>query len=631
MKWRACILGLLALAAPPCASHAAPLPIEAFFAAPTSRGAQLSPSGRYVALVETSRGEDAVSIIDLDTRSETIALKPRGHAHVDWVRWKGDDRLVAGLVSHDVDPDDQSEDADLRTGETLAAIDRDGKDPLILAAGRKARAQAPGVRMADPLKGDPSHVLVVAPDDKGAPAVWKVDVRNGAAEFVRGGDDNSDERLPPGAMVVRYRYDHQSKSDADFDILGPAPGGKRAYVALAPHPGGAEDTASVRLYDFDHDTFSDPLWPALKYDVTDLIYHEGDLGVAGVCYTADAFTCDFRDKVLEADYRTAAKALGAGLSVRPLSMSDDGRWWLLGVSGPNEPGAYYLMDRKSGRLSLVADRFPTLPARRLAKAEPFTYTARDGMQITGYLTRPPGAAAGPMPLIVMPHGGPEARDTLGYDIWAQFLATRGYLVFQPNFRGSSGYGLKFIEAGYRQWGAKMQDDITDGVMALIDAKQVDAGRICIFGASYGGYAALYGGAIQPNLYKCAASFAGVSDLNALVEWEHRTKGHEGRYRYAVEAIGDPAKDGARLKAASPIVFAASYRTPVLLIHGSDDQSVPAAQSQVMAAALKRAGKDARLTVFQGEGHTDWSQKDEAAALTEVAAFVESHIAPAPAG
>ncbi|HEX4095285.1 MAG TPA: prolyl oligopeptidase family serine peptidase, partial [Caulobacteraceae bacterium] len=156
-------------------------------------------------------------------------------------------------------------------------------------------------------------------------------------------------------------------------------------------------------------------------------------------------------------------------------------------------------------------------------------------------------------------------------------------------------------------------------------------RICIFGASFGGYAALYGGARTPELYKCVASFAGVSDLNALVNWEHATKGHEGRYHYAARSIGDPTKDSARLAAASPITYAASYKPPVLLIHGADDASVPVIQSKMMQAALQKAGKDVRLVIYPHEGHTDWSPTDEQAALTEIAAFIESHIDPAQAG
>ena len=297
------------------------------------------------------------------------------------------------------------------------------------------------------------------------------------------------------------------------------------------------DTVTVRVYDFDHKTLSDPVWPTLKYDISDVVYHEGDLALAGVCYTADTYTCDLKDPALQADYQTALAKLGGERNLTPLSMSDDGRLWLFGVSGPTEPGAYYVFDRRTKSMTLAANRQPDLPAAKLGVMERFVFHARDGTAIPGYLTRPPGDHKGPLPLIVMPHGGPEARDSYAFDSWGQILATRGYLVFQPNFRGSSGYGRHFAEAGYGQWGGRMQDDLTDGVQDLIKSGRADPARVCIFGASYGGYAALYGGAQSPGLYKCVASFAGVSDLRALVDWERHTRGHEARYRYAARAIG----------------------------------------------------------------------------------------------
>ena len=608
------------------AAHPAPLPISAFYAPPASRGAQLSPSGRYLALIERADQHDIVGVIDLQGHETSVALASREGRRIDWVRWKDDERLVAGLGAirrHGEAPDDDGPGA--RPGEMLTALDRDGGRAVTLSAGSSSDAKlAERLRMADPLASDPSHVLVAQPNPKGGSSLWKVDVRSGAAEFVGEGKDEPDDQIPGGSFVVRY--DH--KAEAEFDVLGPVAGAHKAYVSLQPRSPADGDTPSLRIYDFDQKSFSDPVWPGLKYEVSDVVYHDGDRALAGVCYTADAYVCDFKDAALNADYRLAQAAFDGPRNLTPLSMSDDGRYWLFGVQGPTEPGAYYLFDRKAKTMKLAADRHPELPAARLAPAEALTYKARDGMEIHAYLTRPPHAPAGPLPLIVMPHGGPEARDSLGFDVWAEILATRGYMVLQPNFRGSSGYGRRFIADGYGEWGGKMQNDITDGVMQLIKSGQADPGRICIFGASFGGYAALYGASQSPDLYKCAASFAGVSDLKALVEWEHATRGHEERYLYASRSIGDPARAGAKLKATSPITYAAGFKVPVLLIHGTEDRSVPIEQSQHMDKALRAAGKDVRLVTYAGEGHADWSPRDEQSALTEVAGFIEGHIAPA---
>ncbi len=486
------------------------------------------------------------------------------------------------------------------------------------------------LHLADSLSRDPAHVLLASANGKGGISLWKVDVHSGSVEAVRAGEEVHED-FAPGVLVVRY--DHRAAAADDFDVLGPADGpGHKAYVSLQPRGEADGDTASLRIYDFDRKTLSDPQWAALPYDISDIVYHEGDRALAGVCYTADSYLCDFKDAKLEADYKKARAVFDDRAGLTPLSMSDDGRYWLFGVRSPTDPGAYYVYDRQTGAMTLAANRHPDLTPKRLATMEAFKYRARDGMMIPAYLTHPPGAPAGKaLPLIVMPHGGPEARDSLDFDIWAEFFATRGYLVLQPNFRGSAGYGRKYAEAGYGQWGGKMNDDITDGVQQLIKSGRADKSRICIFGASFGGYAALYGGAKTPDLYKCVASFAGVADLNALVEWEHSTKGHESRYRYAVRSIGDPSKEGARLAAASPVTYASGYKLPVLLIHGADDPSVPVAQSKLMQAALSKAGKDVRLVVYPHEGHTDWTPTDEQAALTEIAAFIETHIDPAGPG
>lgn len=618
--WRhAGLAGVLAGLAFSGAAHAAPLPIKTLFSQPISHGAQLSPSGRYLAMIEQAGGHDVVGVVDLSTHQTSRALTPKDGRGVDWVRWKSDDRLVAGLAPLGRAGDGAASRAD----ETIAALNRDGGALVTVSAGALIK---PGQKLsiADTLSLDPSHVLVASANGKGGVSLWKVDVQSGSAEFVRNGHYDAQDDLPGSAMVVRY--DHRAAPNADFDELGPADGPDRTYVALQPSTAADGDTASLRIYDAARKTFSDALWPALPYDVSDVVYHAGDEALAGVCYTADTYTCQFRNAPLEADYQKAEAYFDGRASLAPLSMSDDARYWLFDVQTPTMPGAYYVFDRKTKAMTLAADRHPEMPSDKLGQMSAFVYQTRDGAQITGYVTRPPGAREGePLPMIVMPHGGPEARDSLTFDIWAEYFATRGYLVFQPNFRGSSGYGHKFAEAGYGQWGGRMDNDITDGVRQLIRAGQADKSRICIFGASFGGYAALFGGAQTPDLYKCVASFAGVSDLKALVNWEHATPGHAGRYLYAVRSIGDPDFDARKLKATSPITYAASYRPPVLLIHGADDHQVPLVQSQMMDRALKRAGKDVRLVIFPHEGHTEWTPTDEQSALIEIEAFVSAHI------
>ena len=389
------------------------------------------------------------------------------------------------------------------------------------------------------------------------------------------------------------------------------------------------ETRRLRTYDVATHKLSDPIWPALKYDLANIVYQGDTTRLAGVCYTADTYVCDFKDKVTEANFKGLSNYFNGDRNLAPISYSADGNLWLLSVSGPDEPAAYYLFDQAKAHIELLSTRFEKLPTEQLASMQRYVYAARDGVSIPAYLTRPKDAAAGPLPLIVMPHGGPETRDDFDFDIWSQYLATRGYMVFQPNYRGSSGYGVAYAEAGYRQWGGRMADDLTDGVKALVASGQVDPKRICIFGGSYGGYAALYAGATHPELYKCVVSWAGDDNLIEALKFQRNQHGSDSEtYKYWLKSIGDPSKDSDMLKAASPLTYAATYQPPVLLIHGDDDGIVDVEASKRMKNALERAGRSVKLIIYNNEAHRDWVDEDEEAALTEVDKFIEAHIAPA---
>ena len=273
------------------------------------------------------------------------------------------------------------------------------------------------------------------------------------------------------------------------------------------------------------------------------------------------------------------------------------------------------------------------------RASVISYLARDGKELSGYLTAPAGSdPQGKLPLVLMPHGGPEARDSLEFDPWVQYLVARGYAVFQPNFRGSDGFGRKFAESGYGEWGRKMQDDLTDGVKALANLGAVDPARVCIVGASYGGYAALAGAALTPDLYKCAVSIAGISDLDDFIGWRKRNWGSDSEgYTYWLKAIGDPDKDEQRLREVSPLAQADKIKIPVLLIHGTDDFVVPIAQSKAMKKALDKAGKKTELITLEEEGHSYWSADNEKLTMNAIDNFLWQHLgagfgvstAPAP--
>ncbi|MEX1993600.1 MAG: S9 family peptidase [Steroidobacteraceae bacterium] len=271
------------------------------------------------------------------------------------------------------------------------------------------------------------------------------------------------------------------------------------------------------------------------------------------------------------------------------------------VEDTDSPPVYYLIDLTKGTADTVGESYPELADVPLGIDELMSYRTRDGIEIPAYLTLPPGLGPKMLPLVVLPHGGPQSRDDAGFDWWVQFLATRGYAVLRPQFRGSTGFGAEFRRAGTKQWGQAMQDDISDGIQALVQRGTVDPARVCIVGASYGGYAALTGAAFTPELYACAASVNGITDLGNMYGYIRSRFGDESNALAEWEAIVGQPYDGS-LAEVSPTRSAASIRAPILLIHGTDDTVVPYGQSETFARALKQHDRQFRFITLKGEDH-----------------------------
>ena len=342
------------------------------------------------------------------------------------------------------------------------------------------------------------------------------------------------------------------------------------------------------------------------------------------------------DPALERHYRSIAKAF-SGHSVRLASASDDMNTIVLHVAGKDTAGTWQLVDFKTGKATPVADDYPKIPDDMIGSARMVDYRAADGLALQGVLTLPPGLAPHNLPLIVLPHGGPESRDRVHFDWLAQAFAVHGYAVFQPNFRGSSGYGEAFRNAGFGEWGRKMQTDITDGVAALAAQGVIDPHRACIVGASYGGYAALAGVTLQHGFYRCAASYGGVTDPRDLIysQKSHDT-GDTKHYadtstRFLLSYLGFQSPDDPGVATISPQEQAKNADAPILLIYGEKDTVVPPKQSTDMESALKHAGKPVEMIELDGEDH--WLSRSETRLqmLKAIVAFVEKYNPPdAPA-
>jgi dipeptidyl aminopeptidase/acylaminoacyl peptidase len=289
---------------------------------------------------------------------------------------------------------------------------------------------------------------------------------------------------------------------------------------------------------------------------------------------------------------------------------------------------YYFVDFAANKADIVGEAYPALADAKLGEVRAIRYKARDGAMVPAYLTLPPGSSGKGLPLIVLPHGGPEARDDYSFDWWAQFLAVRGYAVLQPQFRGSTGFGKPWRVAGYRQWGRLMQDDVTDGAQAMIEQGIAEAGRICVAGASYGGYAALAGAAFTPDLYRCAVSVNGVSDLPQMLGYEKQHAGEESdTLAYWRDHIG-PSLDR-EVVAKSPLKAVANVKIPVMLMHAVDDTVVPQTQSQSMSRALTTLHKPITYVKLAGEDHWLSQTETRVQVLKEMEKFLDEHLRKAP--
>jgi dipeptidyl aminopeptidase/acylaminoacyl peptidase len=387
------------------------------------------------------------------------------------------------------------------------------------------------------------------------------------------------------------------------------------------------DTNLIRLVLFDPQTKKEELVeadPENRVDFGSAIFSDQTDELVGTSYTDDRPRLYFRDKAFGADYDFVKKKL-SGMDVAFGGSTSDERKWMLVVSSDTEPGARYLFDRDTKALTMQYRVFEKLPRESLASMRPIRFKSSDGLEIPAYLTLPKGVAAKNLPLLVMPHGGPWARDEFGYDALAQFFANRGYAVLQPNFRGSTGYGKTFLNAGNKQWGDLMQDDVTWGVKHLVADGTADPKRVGIIGGSYGGYATLAGVAFTPDVYAAAVSIVGPSNLITLLNsippyWE------AGRKIFHIR-MGDPTTPEGKqqLERQSPLNSASKIKTPLLVVQGANDPRVKKAESDQIVVALRDRGFPVEYIVAPDEGHGFARPVNNMAMFATAEKFLAKHL------
>jgi len=358
-----------------------------------------------------------------------------------------------------------------------------------------------------------------------------------------------------------------------------------------------------------------------QYDVSSVRLHPDTREPQLVVYIKERTDFQILDAALAGDIE-ALRAVDPG-DLNLVGQDDADRTWLAAYMNDDGPLRYYSYDRASREATFLFEHQPALTEYQLAEMEPFSFTARDGLVIHGYLTFPPGIDRQGLSTVLNVHGGPWARDVWGFDAQAQWLANRGYLCVQVNFRGSTGYGKDFVNAGDREWGAKMHDDLLDAVDWVVTQSHADPARVAIYGGSYGGYAALVGAAFTPDVFACAVDIVGPSNLKTLIEsippyWAPMIAQFHTR-------VGNPETEEDFMWSRSPLSKAADIRIPLLIAQGANDPRVKQAESEQIVAALTEKGIDHEYLLFPDEGHGFAKPENRLAFFAAAERFLAKHL------
>lgn len=423
-----------------------------------------------------------------------------------------------------------------------------------------------------------------------------------------------------GKWIVEFKqgnrwakvYEYIDKIDYPY-LEGLGRDGKSVVVSFSSGP---LDGYSVELDS--EGNLSEPIEGTEKS--SSLIFHPNTKRLCGLVTYDDWLDYTYFDPLLK-KISEGAKSYFTGYRFRFHDFAEDLRKVLIYHEGPNNGGAYSFMDFTTGDDITVGENYPDIPSDWVVQKQKITYRAADDLEITAYLTLPPHSPDKNLPLVVMPHGGPQSRDRLNFDWEVEALASRGYAVLQPNYRGSSGYGDDFVEAGYGQWAKKMQTDLSDGVRHLANLGTIDPKRVAIYGASYGGYAALAGAAFDQGVYRCAISVAGPSDLKAMLDW---VKSETGSSRSSAVLYWQRYWADVPLDTISPAKHVDAISIPILLIHGKNDTVVPIDQSRRMNKAMLAAKKDVKLIEFDKEDHWQSLAPARLEMIEAVMAFLDKH-------
>ncbi len=651
--WAAGFVAFAAEAAPP------PPPASAFAQLPEMSFVRLSPNGQRVAWANDPGGSPVVVVFDVAAGKDLRRMQP-SNARVRDLDWADDQTLIISIsrsltaaantvaeqryeffryLALDVDNPKavahsllmEHPDRETVSGANLESLHPAAPGTVIMSTydwSATAQRDEIGSRISGGRKDNGWELSLFEVDlatgkgreiESGTPftETWVLD-RSGRA--VARADLNPDTRRYTVFARTGENWEtiYSAANDYELDLLALSEDG-HSLLARSPRGSDRFKIWSIPLAGGDFSlVYEDP-----HFDVTSVALDRFTGAPIGYNIGGPRPQVVWTDPKMKSLHAAIAKAF-AGKDTTVSERSVDYKRVIVEAQTASTPPVYYLVDFAKGSADILGEAYPALADVPLGTMEATSYKAADGYEIPAYLTLPPGRDPKSLPLVVFPHGGPYARDTDDFDWWAQFLATRGYAVLQPQFRGSFGFGADLYRAGHRQWGRGMQDDISAGVQDLVAKGIADPKRVCIVGASYGGYAALAGAAFTPDLYACAVSVNGISDIPQMGGFIREHSGPDSdAYRYWRDLIGDPSD--ADVIAFSPSRAVDAIKAPILLIHGTSDTRVPPSQSRVFADLLRQKGKDVELMELPGEDHWLSTGDSRLTVLDALERFLGAHL------
>lgn len=598
------------------------IPVREFFRNPEKSGFDLSPDGNYISYMAPYQDRMNIHVqkVGESDAKRITSVTDRDIAGYFWA----DDQRIIYLRDNGGDENYY-----------ITVIDKDGQNERVLTQFDNVRTQ-----IIDDLEEIPDEVIIGM--NKRNPEVfdaYRLNLASGDMEMIAENPGNIMGWLTDhdGALRVAVTSDgvnttllHRETEEQEFQAMLTTNFKESASPLfftfdnknLFATSNIGRDKSAIIIMDTTRGEEIEKIYEHPEVDVSRLSYSRKRKVLTGISYTTWKSERHFLDAEAEKRYQWLKDQLGDD-EIAITSHNKDEDKFIVRTYSDRTLGTYYFYDQKAQKLEKLVDVGPWLKKEEMAEMKPVTYQSRDGLTIHGYLTLPQGKEAKNLPLVVNPHGGPWVRDTWGFNPEVQFLANRGYAVLQMNYRGSTGYGRKFWEASFKQWGLKMQDDITDGVKYLVDEGIADPDKVAIYGGSYGGYATLAGLTFTPDLYACGVDYVGVSNLFTFMQtippyWKPMLE-------MMYEMVGHPEDMKQQFEETSPALQAHKIKAPLLIAQGAKDPRVNKAESDQIVEAMKERGIDVDYLVKENEGHGFHNEENRFEFYEEMEKFLEKYL------